>query len=82
MFPVYTDTEIKIPHCIKHTVTKQSIIKRWRISLREYDTETHTKKTRITLKIERIKGMSNAENCQWDYKGLTFLDNNSRHISM
>ncbi len=23
--------------------------------------------------------MSNAENFQWDYKGLTFLDKNSKH---
>ncbi len=30
------------------------------------------------LNIERTKDMINAENLQWDYKGLTFLDNNSR----
>ena len=34
------------------------------------------------MKIERTKDMSNAENCQWDNKGLTFLNNNSRHISV
>ncbi len=39
-------------------------------------------KSRVTLKIERTKDMSNAENCQWNYKGLTFLDNNSRQISV
>ncbi len=46
-------------------------------SLREYDTENNTEKT-VTLKIERTKDMSNAENFQWDYKGLTDLDNNRR----
>ena len=34
------------------------------------------------LKIERTKDMSNAENFQWDYKGLTFLDNKRIHISV
>ena len=34
-------------------------------SLRVYDTENHTeKKPRVTLKIERTKDMSNAENFQ------------------
>ncbi len=32
------------------------------------------------LKIERTKDRSNAEIFQCDYKGLTFLDNNSRQI--
>ncbi len=41
-----------------------------------------TLKTRVTLKIERTKDLSNAENFQWDYKGLTFLDNNGRQISV
>ena len=41
-------------------------------------------KTRVTLKIERTKDMimSNAENLEQDYKGLTFLDINSRQISV
>ncbi len=31
------------------------------------------------LKIERTKdNMSNAKNLQWDHKGFTFLNNNSR----
>ena len=50
-------------------------------SLQEYGTENHTEKT-VTLKLERTKAMSNAENFQWDYEGLTFLDNNIRHISV
>ena len=36
----------------------------------------------MTLKIGRTKDMNNAENFQWDYKGLTFLNNNSRQISV
>ncbi len=43
-------------------------------SLREYDTENHTEKPEVTLKIERTKYTSNDENFQWDFKGLTFLD--------
>ncbi len=39
-----------------------------------------TLKVRVSLKIERTKDMSNTDNFQWDYKGLTFLDNNSGHI--
>ncbi len=31
-------------------------------------------KTRVTLKIERTKNISNADNVQWDYKGLTIVD--------
>ena len=31
------------------------------------------------LKIERTKDLSNSENFQSDYIGLSFLDNNSRH---
>ena len=50
--------------------------------LREHDTENHTEKPRVTLKIERTKGMSNAGNFQCDYKGFTFLDNNSRQITV
>ncbi len=33
------------------------------------------------LKIEKIKDMGNADFFQWDYNGLTFLNNNSRQIS-
>ncbi len=32
-----------------------------------------TLKKRVTLEIERTKDMSDAENFQWDYKGLTFF---------
>ncbi len=41
-----------------------------------------TLKKQVALKIERTKDMSNTENIQWDYKGLTFLDNNRRKISV
>ncbi len=41
-----------------------------------------TLKKGVKLKIERTKDMSNAENFQWDYKGLTFLKNNSKQISV
>ena len=42
----------------------------------EYDTENHTEKNVVTLKIERTKDMSKVENFQWDFKG--FLNNNRR----
>ncbi len=42
-------------------------------TLREYHIKNHTEKNRVALKIERTKDMSNAENLQWDYKGITFL---------
>ena len=35
------------------------------------------------LKIMRTKNMSNVENdYQWNYNGLTFLNNNRRQVSM
>ena len=41
-----------------------------------------TLKTRVTLIIERTKDKINAEIFQCDYKGLTFLNNNGRQISV
>ena len=45
----------------------------------EHMTLKITLKTSVkTLKFERTKDMSNVENFQWDYKGLSFLNNNNR----
>ncbi len=41
-----------------------------------------TLKNQSKLKIERTKDVSNDENFLLDYKELTFLDNNSRQISV
>ena len=46
------------------------------------DIEHHTENSDLTLIIERTKDMNNAEYFQWDYKGLTFLNYNSRYISV
>ena len=40
-----------------------------------------TLKNLSNAKNERRKDKSNTEKFQWDYKGLTFLDNNRRHIN-
>ncbi len=48
----------------------------------KYRYENMTLKITLKNKIERTKHMSNAEFFQWDYKGLTILDNISRQILM
>ena len=41
-----------------------------------------TLKNRSNAAAAAEKDLSNPENFQWKYKGLTFLDNNSRNISV
>ncbi len=75
------------------TVSNSGLFKHitWNIPINEWIARTtrlwhwkshwkKNKKNRVPLKIERTRIMSNADNFQWDFKGLTFLDNNSRQI--
>ena len=65
-------------HSIKSTTTLTT--KTGALTTRIWLWKSHWN-TRVMLKIERTMDMGNAENSQWHYNGLTFLDN-SRHFSV